>query len=182
MKSFVALLRGVNVGGHNKVAMADLRNLFTALGFTNVRTYIQSGNIVFGADTSDAAALAETIRLGISRELKVDCGVIVRDAAELSAVIDGNPYEDEDVDESKLGVIFLADEPSPAQAERLVVPEGMPERIVVSGRHLYVLYPNGMGRSKLDQSFFRKRLPNTTTTTRNLRTVRRLHDMLMADT
>ncbi len=145
------MLRGINVGGHGKLPMKELVRLCENAGCTNVRTYIQSGNVVFTATPDVAAALPSHLPFP----------ALLRTAGEIEAVVQGNPYPPE-----HSYVTFLFAPPGP-----LPVPDP-PEACTLSGLHLYVYLPNGVGTSK-----FAAKLP-TTGTTRNWRTVLRLHSLL----
>lgn len=177
MRTYAALLRGVNVG-KNKLAMADLRALLTDLGGERVETYLQSGNAVFGHATADPAALAGTIEQGLA-DLGVTSRVLLRTGAELAEVLAGNPYLARESDPAKLHVTFLAGPPEPDRTERLQVPAGETGTFSVHGREVYLHCPNGYGRTKLTNSFFESRLA-TAATTRNWRTVTALSELTAA--
>lgn len=172
MTTYVALLRGINVGGHNKVPMAELRELFAELGHPGARTFIQSGNVVFDAET-DAATLAAEVSAGIARRFGHTVPVLVRDRAELDAVLAADPFAGRGLDPAKVGVVFLS-----APVAPVTVPPPHPEEAVVVGRELFIHYPDGMGKSKLDRSGFFKQLGDVATTTRNWRTVTKLRAMM----
>jgi uncharacterized protein (DUF1697 family) len=161
----VALLRGINVGGKNKVAMADLRELFVGLGGTDVETYIQSGNVVF-AGVLDPAEIEAAVREGFGLDLRV----IVRTHDELARAVAGNPFPD--ADPKALHVGFLAGDPPDVELE---LEPFHPEDAVVRGRELYLHLPNGVGRSKLPA--YVDRQLRTPTTVRNWRTVATLLDL-----
>ncbi|MGH8876259.1 MAG: aminopeptidase N [Stackebrandtia sp.] len=172
MTSWVALLRGINVGGHKKLPMAELRALFAELGYPGARTFIQSGNVVFDADT-DAETLRASIEAGIAGTFGFEVPVLVRDKARLEAVLAANPFAGRDLEPSKLAVVFLS-----APLTEATVPDGHPEEAGVGAGELFIYYPNGMGKSKLDRSVFWKQLGDTTTTVRNWRTVNKLREMM----
>jgi uncharacterized protein (DUF1697 family) len=159
-----AFLRGINVGGHRPVAMGDLRAVFSGLGLGNVRTLLQSGNVVF--TTSDGAArLRPIIEASCARELGHDISVMLRTEPEMKKVVAGNPFAQAATDPAKVHVIFLADKPTAAAVTKLDKQRVGPEEWVVDGRHVYVWYPNGAGRSKLRLEF------GTPATARNWNTV-----------
>ncbi len=116
---YVALLRGVNVGGKNKLPMADLAAIFTEAGCTDVRTYIQSGNVVFSAAPTLAKAIAPNVESALLDRFDIDSRVILRTAAELDAAIAQNPYADAEADEKLLAVAFLAGKPTKKDADAL---------------------------------------------------------------
>jgi uncharacterized protein (DUF1697 family) len=175
MSVYVALLRGVNVGGHRKVPMADLREALTAAGFGNVRTYIQSGNIVAESD-DDAEAVATRISAVIETRFGHTVPVMVRTAAELDRIAAADPFAERGLDPSKVTVTFLSG-PAPVPLE---VPAGQSEEAFTDGAEVWVYYPEGLGTSTLERTGFWKPLGSLTTTTRNVRTVLKLRDMAAA--
>ncbi|MFG3708620.1 DUF1697 domain-containing protein [Micromonospora sp. NPDC047670] len=173
MDRWVALLRGVNVGGA-KVAMADLRRLVAGLGHDDVKTYLQSGNVVFGSTVRDAEALARGIERAIADELGLSVPVLVRSGRELAAVAGGNPYADREDDPTRLLVAFLATVPEKSAVTALTVPGGENVAFTVTGREVYLHYPDGgYGRSKFTNNYLEKQL-GVVATTRNWRSVRAL--------
>lgn len=161
MASFVAFLRGINVGGKNLIPMATLKASCESAGLTDVRTYLQSGNVLFTTTRKDPARLIE-------KALERDVKVIVRTIDELRAVIAKNPFGDEaKTDPGRLVVIFLEREPS----AKLEWPG--PEVIKPAGRELYIYYPDGQGRSKLTNAYIEKKL-GMRGTARNWNTVTKL--------
>lgn len=174
--TFIGLLRGINVGGRNRVAMADLRTLLSGMGYDSVRTHLQSGNALFESADADASRLAADIEHEVAASLGVASRVIVRSADELGALIAGNPFVDDEDDLAKLHVAFLAVTPDSARVAGFAVPEGGSERYSLTGRDLYLHYPHGYGRSKLDLAFLERRL-GVVATNRNWRTVTKLHEL-----
>jgi uncharacterized protein (DUF1697 family) len=173
---YVALLRGINVGGKNKVPMAELRELFGTLGHEDVVSYIQSGNVVFTSTVKPAQA-ASDLAAAIVKEFGLRVPVIVRTRAELAKVITGNPYLKRGADASKLHVTFLADRPSAAAIKQLDPDRSRPDEFTVQGREIFMFMPNGMGRTKLTIDYFEKRL-GTQGTARNWNTVNKLLDLM----
>lgn len=162
--TYVALLRGINLGARNKVAMVDLKALFAALGAEDVVTYVQSGNVVFAA----AGDLAEAAERRIRSDLGLDVKVLTRTAKELARVEARNPFAGRDA--KSLHVTFLADKPDRARARGLDPKRFEPDEFRVVGREVYLHCPNGYGRSKLTNAYFEKEL-GVAATTRNWRTV-----------
>lgn len=176
MARHVALLRAVNLGRRNKVPMQELRRVFEALGCGGVRSYVQSGNVVFEADARLARRIPATIADAIERRWGVRTAVITRTATEVSAVVDRVPVPVPD-DHRFLQVAFLATAP---RAGAALDPARSPgDSFEVVGREVYLLYPNGTARSKLDNAYIERAL-GTTSTMRNWRTVRALVEMLDA--
>ncbi|HIV57960.1 MAG TPA: DUF1697 domain-containing protein [Candidatus Stackebrandtia faecavium] len=174
MCTYLALLRGINVGKNSTVPMARLREVFAELGCADVRTYIQSGNVVFRFD-DDPHELRSHLATAINDSFGLAVPVLLRDRTELDAVVRDYPFADRDLDPSKVGVGFLAHETTDDIDLR---PSRGKEEIVRAGRELYIHYPDGMGRSALTPAFFQRRLPNNPMTVRNWRTVMRLHTMM----
>ena len=166
MTGYVALLRAVNVGGRGLLAMKDLQALCSELGLGNVRTYIQSGNVVFESDRPEVA-LKRMLGAAITNKLGRAVQVLIRTSAELKAIVEANPFPDAQPDQ--VGVVFL---PKPVRSAELaeIVIQGR-EEVRAVGREVFVHYPDGMGRSKLKLPFA------TDGTTRNLNTVGKLLDM-----
>jgi uncharacterized protein (DUF1697 family) len=181
----VALLRGINVGGRNKVAMADLRVVVTKLGHADVATYIQSGNVLFSTVRSDTTALAAELEQVIAADLGVSPRVIVLSREELSQVLRDNPYADEP-DPRAVHAIFLNGEPGPDVAAAVtaavqeVAQRGSRDTAQVIGRTLFLHTPDGFGRSDLAVRLTRPSPPggaSLTSTARNMATVTKLLDM-----
>lgn len=154
MRTHVALLRGINVGGHNRVAMADLRDVVTSLGYTDVATYIQSGNVIFSSAETETAVLAAALEQGIAEALGVRPRVIVLSRDELSQVIADNPYPEE-TNPKFLHAVFRTDEMGSdgaadvAEAQQRAAEKGSRDEAQVVGRTLFLRTPNGIGRSEL---------------------------------
>jgi len=173
---YVALLRGVNVGGSNKISMADLRALLSSLGHEDVITYLQSGNAIFTSARQDPEALAAEIEDGIARELGLRITVLVRTPEELAAVIAGNPFPGVEANPTQLHVAFLT---GPVEAERLAEIDARrfePDELRPGDRALYLHYPNGAGRTKLTLDVCERRL-GVSGTARNWNTVTKLFEL-----
>ena len=172
----VALLRGVNVGGKNKLPMADLARLFVQAGCSAVRTYIQSGNVVFTAKPAVAADLPATIEAAIAKRFGLRVPVVLRSAAELDRIVTSNPLLAEGFAEESLHVAFLKDRPSAASGKRLDPQRSPEDRFVLRGSDLFLALPGGVPGSKLTTAYLDATL-GTTCTARNWRTVRKLAAM-----
>ncbi len=154
MPRYLALLRGINVGGRNKVAMADLREIATSLGHTGVATYIQSGNLVFTSPETGTAALADALQQEIASRLGVKPAVVVLSAAELSQAIAGTPFPDEPNPKcvhavSRRGEYTDGDLAAIEAAKQRAGDKLGRDEAVVAGRTLYLHTPDGFGRSEL---------------------------------
>lgn len=172
MTTFVGLLRGINVGGNRTVRMADLRAIVEGAGGSDVRTYIQSGNVVF-SHRSGAKALVPKLEKAIRAETGFDVPVVLRTAAEMASVIDRNPFPD--ADPNHLHVAFCEARPVASAYSAVDADAIAPEAFTLVGRELYLHLPNGMGRAKLPVALGRVEGPPATV--RNWRTVTKLRDM-----
>ncbi len=170
------MLRGINLGSHNKVAMPALRSMFDdVLGYEDVTTYIQSGNVVF--TTSDkAAGLPAAISKAIAKEFGLDIAVFVRSKQQLQKIVAGNPFLKAGKDADKLHVVFLEAKPAAAAAKSLTDRDWSPDEIAVRGSEAYLHCPNGYGRTKLGNAYVEKQL-GVGGTTRNWRTTTKLLDL-----
>ncbi|MFS8044708.1 DUF1697 domain-containing protein [Rhizobium sp. BR 314] len=166
MAVFVALLRAVNVGGTGALPMAELKALCEEIGLSDVKTYIQSGNVLFRSDEGEAKVQAR-LEEALARKMGSSPGVILRSRQELEHAADNSPFPL--AKPNYLLVSFLPDEPPKDALDKLVAPGG--EEVHIAGREIYVHYPDGSGRSKL-------KLPALKAgTSRNLNTVRKLAEM-----
>lgn len=173
----IALLRGVNVGGHNRLPMADLRARLTAAGFADVETYIQSGNIALTSTAPTGTdCLPESIAAVIAEYFDLDIPVVTRTAEQLAAVIEGNPFPDAEAEPKRLHVFFCDATPDPGALDSFDHEAYRPDRFAARGAELYVAYQVGIGSSKLDNTVIERAL-GVRTTARNWSTVLRLADM-----
>jgi uncharacterized protein (DUF1697 family) len=187
MPTHVALLRGINVGGRNKVAMADLRKVVESLGHGEVATYIQSGNVVFSSTDTDTAAIAAKLERALERAVGVRSSVVVLSRAELAKIIADNPFPDETNPKHLHAIVRAAkvgakDAAAIADAERRAADKGGRDQARVAGRTVYLRTPDGLGRSELAAQLARAD-PTATDrggTARNWATVNKLLAMLDA--
>jgi uncharacterized protein (DUF1697 family) len=177
MNGYVALLRGVNVGGKNCLPMKELSQMFSRFGCGDVRTYIQSGNVVFTAPSKVAAGLPGLMAAEIETKFDIRTPVVLRTAAQMKDVLRFNPYLKPEIPEASLHVYFLADVPRESDVGSLDPLRSAPDVFAVRGREIYLQLPNGMGRTKLTNNYFDSRL-KTVSTARNWRTVTTLCEML----
>lgn len=169
----VALLRGINLGGKNKLPMKELAAIFTEHGASDVRTYIQSGNVVFRAARAKVARLPELVGAGIEARFGHRPPIVLRTSDEMSGVLETNPFLADGADPDALHVAFLDVAPPAAKIAALDPKRSATDRFVVRGREIYLHTPNGIGRSKLTNAYFDSKL-GATSTVRNWRTVREL--------
>ena len=160
MATHVALLRGINVGGRNKVPMADLREVVTSLGHTGVTTYIQSGNVLFSTAQTDTAKLAAALEAAIEDRFGIWASVVVLSRDELAEVLASNPYHDEP-NPKLVHVVFLNGKPPNdlldriAAAESAAAAKGGRDTAQATDRVLFLHTPDGFGTSELAQALFR---------------------------
>jgi uncharacterized protein (DUF1697 family) len=170
----VALLRAVNLAGLNKVGMADLRNLLAALGFDDAQTLLQSGNVVFSGGSRTTAALEQMLERAAAKTLGLETDFFVRTAKEWQAIVDANPFPRAAKDDpSHLLAVILKDEVSAADVTALQKAIVGREVVRAKGRCAYIVYPDGIGRSKLTNAIIEKKL-GTRGTARNWNTVLKL--------
>lgn len=171
------MLRGVNVGAHNRIEMEPLRALYESLGLRETQTLIQSGNVIFRREERDAGLLPERIGKAIERSFGFRPGVIMRTASELREVIAKNPFATRrGIDPRKLLVTFLASDPGPEARNMLLRMKADPEELRTDGREVYGYFPNGVGRAKLSPALIERTL-KTPGTGRNWNTVEKLLEM-----
>jgi uncharacterized protein (DUF1697 family) len=175
----VALLRGLNVGGKNCVPMAKLAQLFVEAGCTDVRTYIQSGNVIFKASQSKLEKLPGLITKRIEESYGYKIPVVLRTAEQLGDTIQNNPFLKAGADAATLHVYFLAGLPDAGRVTSLDPARSSPDAFLVRGRDVYLQMPNGMARTKLSNAYFDSNLA-TTSTARNWRTVLKLFELMQA--
>lgn len=174
MPTYAAILRAINVSGRNKITMPALRDAFVALGYDDVVTYIQSGNVVFRT-RSPRAGLGAAIEGCIAREFGQSVTAVLRSAKELADIVANNPFVGRrGIDRAHLHVTFLASSPARAAVSALSVPSGADE-LIVAGKNVYVYAPGGYGRTKLNNTFVERRLG--VATTRNWNTVTKLSEL-----
>ena len=175
MTRWIALMRGVNVGGGNKIAMPALRGSCEGCGFERVATYIQSGNLVFDA-AGDESSVTATLRKLLMDEHKLKVPVVVRTAKEMDRLADRHPGLAAGIDPKYLHIVFLDKKVKKSDAARIDGSRFRPDAFTVDGREIYVTYPNGSGRSKLTIDVFEKAF-GVTATARNVNTVHKLIDL-----
>ncbi len=175
--TYLALLRGINVGGKNKLPMKELVQLFVQIGCGDVRSYIQSGNVVFRADLQLAETVPARVTTAIAERFGCEIPVLLRTAGEIRDVLHNNPFLQAGAAEDALHVLFLADSPDPQRIEGLDPNRSRPDAFAVRGKEVYLWLPNGVARTKLTNDYFDSRLA-TVSTGRNWRTVLRLFEMM----
>jgi uncharacterized protein (DUF1697 family) len=175
----VALLRGINVGGKNLLPMTELADIFAQAGCKEVRTCIQSGNVIFSAPPSALKELPELITERIAKRFGYRIPVVLRTTQQLGRTIGDNPFLLSGAAEKTLHVYFLKDLPDASAVRDLDIARSLPDSFRVSDREVYLHLPNGMARTKLTNAYFDSRL-STTSTARNWATVLKLFDLMRA--
>lgn len=178
MKTYIALFRGINVGGNNKLPMKELAAVLEGLGLRGVETYIQSGNVVFQGKAVDTALLSKKIGAAISKSHGFEPWVRLLEMPMLEQVIRGNPYPEAEAAPGTLHVHFLATVPPRPNLDGLEKLRAASERFQLAGDVLYLHAPDGIGRSKLAAAL--ERLLGVPMTSRNWNTVRKLGEMARA--
>jgi uncharacterized protein (DUF1697 family) len=173
-RTYVAFLRGINVGGKNLLPMADLARMFEAAGCRAVRTYIQSGNVIFDAGASLARSVPKAISLAILQVKRLAVPVVVRSVEELLAAARSNPFPK--ADPETLHIAFLADEPSAARVATLDPHRSPPDEFVVRGREVHLHLPSGVARTRLTNAYLDSKL-ETVSTLRRRSTVAKLLEL-----
>ena len=180
MPTYIALLRGINVSGQKKIKMAELRAHLAELDFDRIRTYIQSGNILFECRKLRLPNWSRKIADLIRAKYGFEVPVLVKEPEDFRRIIDNNPYRDDpEKDEKRLYLTFLAAVPTQEYLDGLSTVDYHPEEFRIIGKDLYFYSPNGYGRAKMNNNFFEKKL-KVAATTRNWRTIHKLLEMSKA--
>jgi uncharacterized protein (DUF1697 family) len=178
MPTFLSLFRGINVGGHQMIRMDELKALHESLGFTDVVTYIQSGNVVFTSDDVDVTHLNSRIEERFAHTFGFAVSIMVRTSDQIQAMMASNPFQNDALKEAKwVVVMFLATCPERTAMEDLQETYNGPEELYLIGQELYIYYPNGIGRSKLTLALIEKKL-KTMGTGRNWNTILHLQQLM----
>ena len=177
MPTYVALLRSVNVAGHGRLAMAELAQSFRALGYDNVTTFIQTGNVIFTTAKKSPSRIVVDIEQQLARDFGSSPAVILRTPAELRAVLAASPFPARGADPSRHHVTFMATPPDATRLAEFTPPASRNDELVVVGREIYVHTPDGYHETKLTGSLLERKL-GVITTTRNWNTVTKLGALL----
>lgn len=177
MPVFISLLRGINVGGNKRIKMADLCDLYDTLGFSNIKTILQSGNAVFTTDDTDMGAIRQRIEDGIQAKFGFESKVIMRTPSDFQAIVDNPPLSRAQlVETSRILVMFLREPVEASAVEAMIEAYEGNEHARGGGYHIFLYYPTGIGRSKLTHNWIEKQL-NTVGTARNWNTVNKLREL-----
>lgn len=177
MPIFISLLRGINVGGHRKIRMADLKSAYEALDLTDITTYLQSGNVVFRCRQRNSPKVATMLERQIESRFGFEVTVLIRTADDLRRIVADNPYSVQaKKDPAKVGVTFLASRPSPALVRALEEFDAPGDEFTMGREEVFLHCPNGYGRTKLNNALFERKL-KMPTTARNWKTVSALKEL-----
>lgn len=177
MITYIAFLRGINVGGHKKIKMTDLRKMFQKTHFEDVQTYIQSGNIVFTSVDSDVQFLQEKIRKAMVKTFDFDVPVLVKTRIDLIKILNKSPYtESEDIEANKVYYVLLKNEPEQANFENINQKDYPNELFSITKNCVYLNCTNGAGKAKLNNNIIEQKL-KVSATTRNHRTIMKLLEL-----
>lgn len=179
METYISLLRGINVSGQKKIKMSDLLNLYNELGFINVKTYIQTGNVLFQTDEKDLSKISNMIQNKIKEIYEFEVPVIIRKNNEISTILKNNPFlEQENLDISNVYITFLNQNPLEEKVTKMTYCRGKelnyePDKFIINEKEIYIYCSNGYGQTKLTNNFFENKL-KVIATTRNLKTLNNL--------
>lgn len=178
MYTYISLLRGINVSGQKRLLMADLKALYETLGFQQVNTYLQSGNVIFDSPDADRLEISARIEKGIQQSFAYQVPVFIRDRFDFQRIIEENPFTHrQDVNTERLYVTFLSVPPAEKPLSTLDIPAGIADEFKSNGAEIYLHIPGGYGRTILSNNYFEKKLGQAATT-RNWKTVNTLFDLL----
>jgi uncharacterized protein (DUF1697 family) len=171
MAVIISLLRGINLGGHKSIKMEALCSVYKSIGFGDVQSCLQSGNIVFTAKTQSLKTMAKQIEEAIEQKFGFRCDVVLRTSSELKQVVANNPFaKKRGIEPGKLGIVFFKEAPTAESCDDVLRAKTKDEQFHINGREFYIYFGSGMGQSKLFAAIARK----LTGTTRNWNTVSRL--------
>ena len=180
MKTFISMLRGINVGGQKKITMSELKSVYESLNLENVTTYVQSGNVVFDSSEQDLSKLEQLLETQIEYSFGYSVSVFLRDISDFKHIIDTNPFlHGRNEDPAKLHVTFLYQLPAGSDLNSLETAKGGVDEFLVGGKEIFLFCPNGYGKTKLSNTFFERKL-QIPATTRNWKTVNALYTMASA--
>ena len=174
MTKYVAFLRGINVGGRTSIKMEKLREVFASLGFQNIKTYIQSGNVIFETDETNGDKLSAKIESAVEKEF-FKTNVMVRSAEEIRDAVKNNPFAGEEFDEKLFHLVFLSEKLPDEKAEMLLSNNRETEKFAVRNREVYCLLRDGVADSLLGKKYIDNKL-KTPATARNWRTVNKISE------
>ena len=185
MNQYIAFLRGINVSGHKKIKMGDLKMLFETLGYQYITTYIQSGNVIFQTESSSIAELKKNIENAIRSHYNFEVAVLLINKQSLSDILDANPFKEDistgKVDQKRMYFTLLFEKPEYVRIAEILKHDYKPEKLVIRDSTVYFLISKGYGNTKLNNNFFENKL-KVTATTRNFSTLNKLRELCLVTT
>jgi uncharacterized protein (DUF1697 family) len=178
MTQYISIIRGINVSSQKKIVMKELKSLYESLGFENVLTYIQSGNVIFNSDIDHVLDIQKLIEDAINTKYNFEVPVDIRTSNEFEKVLANIPFGEVDLeaDGTKMLITFLSHQPDKSAVNRLMKYVKAPEKLVLGDKCIYLHCPNGYGKTKLSNVFIEKKL-DVLATTRNLKSVNKLCEL-----
>jgi len=181
MPKYIAILRGINVGGKRKILMGDLREMFHKMGFINTQTYIQSGNVIFeSSEAIEAIQISEMIKTAIQKKFGHDVPIIVRTSGEIRQAVLNNPFLKKGHEIERLYLTFLKEKPDLEHLEKIKQYDYSPDQYEISGNHIFGFCAGKYSETKYTNTFFEAKL-KVAATTRNWKTVRKLFELATSD-
>jgi len=174
MQTYISILRGINVSGQKKIRMVELKSLYESLGFENVQSYVQSGNVVFDSEEQDAIKLRGTIEAQIESTFGFSVPVLIRTGDDFQRIIKSHPFKDKEA--IRVLVTFLYQRPDESKQEELRHYKDKVDHFAIGEQEIYLFCPGGYGKTKLSNTFFEKKL-GVICTTRNWKSVNALYEM-----
>ncbi len=171
MPTYISLLRGINVSGQKKIKMIELKDLYQSLGFENVQTYIQSGNVIFSSKIKSKKNITQLIEKNIKKTWGYEVSVILKNNQDLKKIVKGNPFPKADT--TKLYVTLFETKPKNIATEEIEKKQDKTEKIFITPTEIYIFCPNGYGKTKLTNTFLEKKT-GVVATTRNWKTINNL--------
>lgn len=176
MSKNIAILRGINVGGKRKLLMDDLKKIFSSLGYSNVTSYIQSGNVIFDSSDNNLAQIEEEIQEAILKNLGLEIPVIIRSTAQFKSIVEKNPFRKENIKIESLYLTFLKEQPAQEHLNKIKDLDFSPDKFIIDHKEAFLCCPGKYHKSKLSNTFFEKKL-KVGATTRNWKTILKLLEL-----
>jgi uncharacterized protein (DUF1697 family) len=176
MNTYIALLRGINVSGQKQIKMTELKALFEELKFSDVQTYIQSGNVIFKSKEDQVNKLESKVAKAIREKFGFDVKIIVKTPKEFEYVLKNNPFIKKKKEAERLYTTFLSEVPSTEKIKKLKETDYSPEEYTIDGKNIFMFFPDGYGKARLSNNLFENKL-KVFATTRNWKTVNTLWKM-----
>lgn len=174
MTTYISMLRGINVSGQKKIRMAELKNMYEMLGFGNVQTYVQSGNVIFDSSQQEIVKIQKSIETQIEAAFGFSVPVLIRTTDDFKRIIESHPFKKEEA--LRVLVTFLYERPDKSKLEDLSQYEDKVDKFAIGEQEIFLFCPGGYGKTKLSNTFFERKL-DVVATTRNWKSVNALYEM-----